>query len=370
MDFVSHEIIYHILLYSDIEDMNNIRLVNKLYNIILSDDLYWKNKLYLHYNKDVKVLNNTWKEQYALADKMGYMVLDIPHSINIPPNNYTITLCDKYNIKGLILPYKAIYATYNSDIYYITDQYKLYKLLKSSDYQTSVFIDNNVTNIKYQNTRIIYYIKEEDIYEYIPLDNSSNRITYCSNVVDMYYYANITRINGIYFITKCGNCYKATKTEQWKIQHIAYIHNANKIIVKFDSVLILDSEGILTYIVNDKTLCRLEGVRIKDIFNVGKIIVKDINNVLYKLKFRYQLEGETNMTVLVIQCNKEHILKLNDIDEDVLRCRRYILSDSKKDAIISLYAVHGYGCKFTNISLDIKVKDICNKESYPAIFII
>lgn len=353
-NLVFHNLIEHISLSLSIDNIYTIKLLNKKINSILSNEYFWKLKLYQDFNVSTKGKCNTWLERYILANSMGNILI-FDH-INNPSVDYDIGQEVKFDISlhGIHrrLPYRAIKAiNVKRNIYFIDDNYDLYFVGSHKEgfseeviYKTPYLLDRNVLHID-GGPHHFFYIKDGNIYGY---DNLGyiRTLTNSGNVIKMSYcyptLVYITDNNDMYNLLYCDSI------DEVIINFLC--HNIMEVYIYCNTIFYLDMEGNLktnTNIalnINEKVIgCYGESLWITESCKYLKIIPK------YK---EFNWDGDEGINIQLIKFDiTELFIGINDIVGCSLNCIDSVLTKNGD--------VYVYDNECNIVKLYVKAKNIC-----------
>ncbi|SNW62128.1 F-box domain-containing protein [Orpheovirus IHUMI-LCC2] len=232
MEVLSTEVVNTILCYIEDADIENSLLVSKLFNNIIKDDIYWKEKLMVRWGKKNKSNEQTWKDRYIVEKNFG--------SLSLGPKLHELLNYEN----NVPLPIKCIYAlSYNYNIiYYITEEFNLYQYNIQNNLST--LVDNNVNTTGFFCNGIIYYIKNGHIYLYVEGEKIKVPTVGYVKIIKSSCY----KLHAYYINTK-GQCYELTKVDGWKSERIEILE-CKDIIKIYEDFIILTKEGKLFSINN------------------------------------------------------------------------------------------------------------------------
>ncbi|SNW62126.1 F-box domain-containing protein [Orpheovirus IHUMI-LCC2] len=276
------EMINNILLYVNHVDINNITVVNKLWNTMMKDGMHWREKLKLFYGKSNRGNEQSWRNRYIMEQNLGDLVLTEYYN---GKNNYKFKVGDEY-IKGKLLPIKCIYAiSCETVLYYITEDLNLYKY--DIETQISSLIEVSVSNIEYYGYNSILYIKNGNIYIYGDRKMIIPTIGYVKLAKIMHIL--IKGINVCYKNDR-DECYLISKVEDgWNVKGLG-ISGCEDIIGVLNDFIILDEEGPLFSVNNsfsDLSKSWLESNPIDKVWICvnHKVYIKSRNGEIRVIKF-------------------------------------------------------------------------------------
>ncbi|SNW62263.1 F-box domain-containing protein, partial [Orpheovirus IHUMI-LCC2] len=353
-NLVFNNLVDSISLFLPIQNIHNIKLVNKNINNILNDEYFWKLKLYKDFNVPNKGKCNTFLERYILANSMGnILIFDFS---NNPLVDYDIGEEVKFNISlnGVHrkLPYKAIKAiNIRPNLYFVDDNYDLYFIGSHKEgfsdeviYKTPFLLDRNVSHIN-GGPHHFFYIKEGDIYGY---DNLGyiRKFTDVGNIIKMSYcYPTLL------YITNSNDMYKLIYCDSIDEVITKFVsHNVMDTHIYSNTIFYLDMKGNINTNTNIKlklkekvVCCHGQGLWVTESGKYLKITPK------YK-KINWDEDGGVDIQLIDFTINEVFV----DI-ENIVGC--------SLDAIDSVLTKNGdvymYDIEDSIVKLDIKAKNIC-----------
>ncbi|SNW61938.1 F-box domain-containing protein [Orpheovirus IHUMI-LCC2] len=287
MEYIPDELLNIILLNVNYTDTKYMKLINKRFNNILSNNIFWKDKLFHDYRKFNMSSCKSWYDRYILASKCGNIVIG-------KKKIHNITLCTELDIKGYMLPYKGLNVIQlEKYIYYIDDNLSLSLLYKNDNKEyTSKVLHQDVTDIDLLNRYSIIYLKNGDIYTY---NNKPKRLTKEGNIISL-----SSMDEKIYYLTNTGDVYGKYCGEDSKF--IKNVKGGRKIITDVEECIILDKEGNIH--------CKNEIYKenITDIIGMG-----NVKNIQYTDGLNIRSMDDKIYTVNVI-CGTDSELKEKEND--------------------------------------------------------
>ncbi|SNW62131.1 F-box domain-containing protein [Orpheovirus IHUMI-LCC2] len=306
MDILSNEIIYNILLYCNIKDLRNINLVNKLWNNIIMDDILWKDKLYLDFDKCDKGNFKRWYDRYITIIKKGkILICELPNDA-YPGLGQDITIGHEggQDIIGRMLPYEGIKCIYGFNYIAILTEYLELKVIDVID-RIQHIVDCNIDDIIHGGADTMIYLKDGDVWCYVHDGFEKIQRVTCGEMIRKVSYCHPY----ISYVDKDGRYnrrYHNDETEAWDLIITNGYYDGG-----IQDIADLGSDVLI--FTKDKTPISLNCYLCNEVLNV----IKDNNIDRMDCNLTFYVKDRGNIILLDVDYD------FNNINE----CRGYILNN-------------------------------------------